>query len=284
MPKRKRSPSPSQLSQPVSGAGNTKQPLRVRARRWCFTWHIEPEDVSNRFLRFLETACVRAVYGHEKCPTTQRSHLQGYLECKNQVELNTLKELDSKIHWEKAMGSPEQNLAYCTKDGDFRKFGHWPTQVRDPLEGKELRDWQVELEEFLSAEPDPRKIRWYCDPVGNAGKSSWSKHWVLKHADSIVVDGAADNIKCALALLKKENKPMPRTIIWDIPRSQEHVSYTAMEKIKDGLFFSGKYESGMVIMETPHVVCFANRLPDHSKLSGDRWDIRELSALVFSSV
>lgn len=225
--------------------------------------------------------CDKAVYGHEKAPTTQKSHLQGYLECKNQVDLTTLKEIDKTIHWEKAHGTAEQNFTYCTKEGNYVTFGHWPVGIKDPLDGKELKQWQQELEAYLNAEPDPRKIRWYCDPVGNAGKSSWSKHWVLNHADCIVVDGAADNIKCALALLKKENKPMPTTIIWDIPRSQEHVSYTAMEKIKDGLFFSGKYESGMVLMNTPHVICFANRHPDYGKLSNDRWDVQELSTLIF---
>ena len=44
-----------------------------------------------------------------------------------------------------------------------------------------------------------------------------------------------------------------------------------MEAIKNGCFFSGKYESGMVRFNSPHILVFANEPPERTKLSQDRW-------------
>jgi len=46
-----------------------------------------------------------------------------------------------------------------------------------------------------------------------------------------------------------------------------------LESIKNGLFFSGKYESTQVVMNSPHLIIFANEPPDKSKMSADRWHI-----------
>lgn len=266
---------------PGTGPGNTNQGLRNRGRRWAFTWNNYPDNAIERLQHWLAVKATKAVVGKEIGGETQTAHLQGYFEAKNPLDFNALKAFDNAVHWEKAIGSAEQNYVYCTKENDFVTVGSWPQQVKDPLQGKELRPWQAELEAYLSNEPHPRHIVWYYDPVGNTGKTTWTKHWCLKHDDAILVEGKADDIKCALALLKKNGKPLPKTILWDIPRAQEHISYTAMEKIKDGCFFSGKYESGMVLMDQPHIIVFSNNLPDTSKLSQDRWDIRTLSALTF---
>lgn len=46
-----------------------------------------------------------------------------------------------------------------------------------------------------------------------------------------------------------------------------------IEQIKNGIYFSGKYESQMKYDKPPHVVVFSNTMPDQSKLSADRWNI-----------
>lgn len=51
-------------------------------------------------------------------------------------------------------------------------------------------------------------------------------------------------------------------IFLDYTRSLEnYISYEGLEQIKNGIFFNTKYESKMVTYPTPHVICFANFLP-----------------------
>jgi hypothetical protein len=86
------------------------------------------------------------------------------------------------------------------------------------------------------------------------------------------VSGKGADVLCGISKFIEEHGRCPPIIIYDIPRStSEYVSYQSIEKLKDGKFFSGKYESGMVRYNKPHIVCFANCEPDVEKLSGDRW-------------
>jgi len=55
------------------------------------------------------------------------------------------------------------------------------------------------------------------------------------------------------------------------------MNYGAIEQVKNGLVFSGKYESSMLIFNPPHVVIFANDTPDESMYSNDRWHIHKIT-------
>jgi len=69
----------------------------------------------------------------------------------------------------------------------------------------------------------------------------------------------------------------PAVVVINLSRQAEGAfSYASVEAIKDGLTFSGKYEGGHRLFPTPHIVIFSNWWPDETKLSADRWDIREL--------
>jgi hypothetical protein len=51
-------------------------------------------------------------------------------------------------------------------------------------------------------------------------------------------------------------------VICDVPRAAGNfVNYGALEQVKNGLFFSSKYESEMAVFNPPHVICFANSKP-----------------------
>jgi len=68
-----------------------------------------------------------------------------------------------------------------------------------------------------------------------------------------------------------------KNVIFDYSRSQsEYFNYMAMEALKNGEMFSGKYHSHQVIFSPAKVLVFANYPPDVSKLSQDRWDIYKI--------
>jgi hypothetical protein len=93
----------------------------------------------------------------------------------------------------------------------------------------------------------------------------------------ITIGGKAENILHGLKTHHDEHKIYPEIILVDVPRSNlDFLSYSGMEQIKNGYFFSGKYESSEIIMNSPHIICFANELPKVGKLSIDRWKIKEI--------
>jgi hypothetical protein len=55
------------------------------------------------------------------------------------------------------------------------------------------------------------------------------------------------------------------------------VSFQGLEEIKDMLFYSGKYEGGMVCGPCPHMCIFANEPPELEKFSSDRWKVFKIT-------
>ena len=77
------------------------------------------------------------------------------------------------------------------------------------------------------------------------------------------------DIYCVLS-----RRPLQATdvFIFNDARSQNDVSYTALEQIKDGRATSTKYISRPITFKTPNIVIvFSNQRPIRTKLSEDRW-------------
>jgi len=128
--------------------------------------------------------------------------------------------------------------------------------------------WQTRLKEELDAPVDNRKIIWYYDATGNSGKSYFATKYRCKTA-YLVTGGKNADIFYAYNY--------EEVVFFDLPRAkQEYVPYDVMESFKNGYFLSTKYECKPVRFNVPHVVVLCNFYPDTSKLSMDRWDIREI--------
>ncbi len=65
------------------------------------------------------------IAGNETCPTTGRQHWQVYIAYLNKVRFSTVKaDFGPNFkHVEKCRGSPQKNIDYCKKDGDFIEHG-----------------------------------------------------------------------------------------------------------------------------------------------------------------
>jgi len=71
-----------------------------------------------------------------------------------------------------------------------------------------------------------------------------------------------------------DNQPI---VVFDLPRdSADFTNYGTIEHMKDGQIISPKYTSVCKMFDVPHVIVFANFLPDMNKLSVDRWRIVNL--------
>lgn len=170
---------------------------------------------------------------------------------------------------------------YCVKR-ETRVDGPWASdkkllpkpKVVDPLEGREYYAWQADVMRKIAGKPDDRKIHWYWEHVGNVGKSAFTKHVILTRDALVLGEGTSKDLYHAIA----ECGQPPELIILDFPRSF-HLSVElirGMEKIKDGAFFCPKYESKMFVMNTPHLIVFANEPPPMDVWSADRYDVTEI--------
>ncbi len=244
---------------------------QIQWKKACFTWNNYPEN----WVETLETnfRLFEWIGGEEICPTTGTPHIQGYVEFDKKLRPTSLG-LPEQIHWDKAKGSRAQNVTYYTKDGTNINGS---LEYDEPLRViKDLYDWQKDIVELCLTEADDRSIHWFYEEVGNKGKTALIKYLCFHH-NALLVGGKASDAKYLITKWKETKGFYPKIVIFSFPRNlEDYVSYSAMEEIKDGMFCSTKYECEMVLMNCPHVLCFANFYPDTSKLSEDRWEIKEL--------
>jgi len=104
--------------------GNTK-PLSQPTRKtfYCFTVFGLNNETENELNRQLGSLCVKYLYGKEICPTTGRTHFQGFMHLKKAMRITELK-LIGNPHLEACKGNEEQNIRYCSKEGNVVKFGY----------------------------------------------------------------------------------------------------------------------------------------------------------------
>lgn len=246
-------------------SGNTKQ--ISAAKKWCMTLNnYTEEDINNikkEITKHSPVFIIEKETGENGTP-----HLQGYIEFKTRIRPLSLK-WNNKIHWEKANGTREQNFTYCSKENniilDSRNISYDHIKLPD-----KLYKWQEKLIEDIKKEPDNRTIIWLYEKEGNCGKTTMAKYLCIKYK-ALYVQGKRNDILYAAA------ETDCNIYIIDLPRTTEdRVPYEAIENLKNGIFFSGKYESKQIIRNCPHVIIFANFKPDTTKLSIDRWKIKEI--------
>lgn len=256
-----------------SGSGNTSTDPRIR--RWCFTLNNwldnELKSIENFFAQKHAMFCIGKEIGDEN----QTPHLQGYVEFKNGLTFTTLKKLNDRIHWEKAMGNRASNMKYCTKGENYiTNIKDRRTEILKKYNGVKWKTWQQKAIDICNSESEPRKIHWFYDPVGNSGKTFLCKY-LYNQFKAIICTGKAGDIFNQCVQFQEIKKDDPEIILVDVPRTtNQFINYTAIEKLKDGLFYSGKYEGGVVqFVDNPHVLVFSNELPNFENMSEDRWEI-----------
>lgn len=271
----------SQESHLVSGArGNTVNPS-TRSRQWCGTInHYTSEDLSQ--MSHLSTKSKLYIVGKEGKGPDATPHLQTYFQFKNQVRFSTLKKAAPRAHWEKAKGSAQDNLKYCSKEGDFETniVKKWTLEemkdmVRAEYKDVEWKPWQQDVIDLIAQDTSSRTIYWIFEAEGNTGKSFLTKYLVLE-SSAILCQGKSSDILHAVAKAVDAGV-LPRLILFDVPRvSADFISFQAIESLKNGCAQSGKYEGTQICIPSPTIVCFANIPPPRHKLSRDRWQVYEI--------
>nr|QKV51230.1 putative replication associated protein [Crucivirus sp.] len=131
-----------------------------------------------------------------------------------------------------------------------------------------LYPWQKDLLDIIELGANARSVIWCWEAQGDTGKSFFVKHLAVNHGFQPLTNAATRDIACAW---ERGN------VCIDYARTDStERNYDIIEKIKNGLMFSAKYQSCTKFSEQykdVHVICFANEPPDVTKLSMDRWRI-----------
>lgn len=259
-----------------NAGGNTKPPRISASIHWCFTLNnYTDSEISDLLGELKNVKLCKSYIFQEETGEEGTAHLQGYVEfAKKARPLESIP--NKRIHWEKCR-SPKASIAYCSKEDT--RTGKIYTNLKLPKPIKlidSLYSWQQEIVDICNTEPDDRTIHWYWEPTGNIGKTALCKYLCVKY-NALCLSGKGSDCKYAIVKYHETTGVYPEIILYDIPRTMnDYISYEALESIKNGLFFSTKYESCQVVMNSPHIICFSNVHPETEKMSLDRWHIVKL--------
>jgi len=280
---------------------------RTDAVNWCFTLNNYKES-EYELLKDLDVAylIIGKEVGEQGTP-----HLQGYIQFHKKKRITALKKINQRIHWEKIKGTPEDNIKYCSKEDknpfikgelkatcgvaaknsykaailaastwdqvlDIPGIERIMNYAREVWAGRPIptmaepsfRPIQKYILDKLNEEPDDRTIVYVYDRKGSVGKTFLGKYlYANKGAFYCSPSKSAD------IFIAYNNQ---RIFVYDIPRctDDQFINWGALEKIKDGILFSGKYNSTTKYRPfNCHVIVFSNSPPPEDKFSSDRLSI-----------
>lgn len=144
-------------------------------------------------------------------------------------------------------------------------------QPKPVVDFSQPREWQSKVVDLIKTQADSRSVNWFVDLEGSQGKTYLSKHLIAEY-DAFYCTGGRHLDVCHA--YNNQN-----IIIFDFTREKEdHICYSTIETLKNGLVFSSKYNSTTKVRpHNAHILIFANFEPDQSKLSQDRWRITRLT-------
>lgn len=274
-----------ELDQMDLGENNTGSPRSTRepsAHKWYLTLNNYTEeelDQMDQIFTLHPETILCGVIGKEVGEKKETPHLQCYIKFNRKLrprESGLFLKLGTRISWRHCKKNMPDvvGINYCTKEGDYTLYRCVrPRQMRVIQPD---RPWQQSIVEIVGEEPDDRTIHWYWSKEGGVGKTAMCRYLIAKHG-AIILGGKCGDIRNAILTCMQKIGTTPNLIVVNISRTQElRLSYEGLENIKDMVFYSGKYEGGMVTGACPHLICFANFEPDEYSLSKDRWVITEI--------
>ena len=141
-------------------------------------------------------------------------------------------------------------------------------KILTPPEPLQLRPWQQECLDIVQAQDD-RTVTWIRDSDGNNGKTVLCKEMALHYKAAVF--GNAGKKDLSYAYNDQE------IIAFNLTRTTtDRINYESIEAFKDGLMFSGKYESETKVFNSPNMLVMSNELPNYKAMSADRWQVYDL--------
>lgn len=260
----------------LDGLLETSPKRANQLKHWFFTWNNYPKNAVETLETKFSELCTYWIFQKEIGATCGTPHIQGAICLKKPGRWSEFG-LPKQICWQ-ATRMKNEAIKYCckeeTRDGDqvwcyphdLIKRATKPLKIID-----KLYPWQQYVYDICTqSTPDDRTVNWVYDPQGYGGKTALARYMCVKKKAIYVASGQSRDIFHSIAESTLDLRDT-FTVVINVPRSNDTVNYNAIEQIKDGMIFSGKYESKTVLFNPPHVWVFSNDLPHLASLSADRW-------------
>lgn len=272
-----------------------------RGQRWVLTVHGQHQLDFNNLKSYFDSDKIRcAVIAKEFGKFKIHPHWQVYFELTNRTDQirNELIKIfgHENFHVEKAFGTKDACVSYVYAVDKHWEIGfveynknisipaRYIAEDADFWSNIQLRQFQKDILDIVKAKPCKRTIYWFYEEKGNTGKTCIAEYLHIFHG-AIITGGTPADMKHAVTRWQEITHCNPVTIVIDLAKSDKfsYESAKGIESIKNGLFFSGKYESGMThSVRKPHVFVFSNKNPSSfGKISEffsiDRWKIFKIS-------
>lgn len=247
-----------------------------RLRNWSFTWNNYTLDDIDTLTHKLKD--VEYVFQEETGHLKGTPHLQGYIKFSNARYKTSLEKQFKGCYFE-ACRNEEALIKYCQKD-DTRTGKIYKNLINETPELKipsyeKLYDWQKEIVEMCRKDPeDDRSIYWYWEATGCTGKTTLIKY-ICTHFRNATFTCAT---KSADILTTADIKKNIYLISFARSNPDGFNPYNALEQLKDGVISDSKLKktSRNIMMNSPHVIVFANWPPKIDSISKDKWKIIEI--------
>ena len=281
--------------------GKTRN-TNLHGHKWAVTIHGANPDGNCPILGLLKTQFQKDEYGlaavgYQTGKQGIHPHWQIYFQTvkdsRMKQKMSDMLGEDISFHIQLAKGTRNANLVYVYAVHKQHEIGwihyakgHNPPASYRPRKTQNLlwlrnnmKPWQRWITDKVTADAQEREILWVWEPTGNVGKTYLTKYLHYFHG-AIVTGGKSDNMKYAIARWQQITGHYPVTIIVDVCRSDKLTknSYKTLEEIKNAIFFSGKYQSGMVAScNSPNILVFSNTEPNVRAMSSDRWKVFKIN-------
>lgn len=116
----------------------------MTSRDYCFTaWQVPMYDESK--IRYI-------TWGVEICPTTGKTHWQGYVVLKSPQRMKAAQTIigaSTTCHIEKKRGSRDEARTYCHKDDNVYEWGQYDPNTHESLFKKPIGELKADYPEFF---------------------------------------------------------------------------------------------------------------------------------------
>lgn len=142
------------------------------AKKWCFTLNNYTMEEYSSIRYLLSQNCDYGIIGKE-IGENGTPHLQGYLRFVTKQRPMAMFQ-NKRIHWECAKGTHNQNIKYCSKDGEAWIYDAVAEQMQ-LVNYEDMYIWQRDIIDMCKEVPDKRSIHWFWSENGRVGKTELQK-------------------------------------------------------------------------------------------------------------